>query len=250
MDYPQWKSTAQVPTGFATEYKKDPDLEKLLKGKRIVLVGPSSHIKGKGLGEKIDSYDVVVRIGQFFEIPENMYADLGKKTNIVAHSFNQFQIPQCNKSFLNSLDFVMCSMASSTFKSSHDSFFKSLTTKSYNVPDPYFYKICREAGTVVNSGFAALEILLQYDIKELFVTGYSFYNMGKYGDVYYDDYEKKAKSTAIKTKGEFKKITPQQARHDLHNQESQIQRFSKLIKEHKEITLDEYLKENFKRDEY
>ncbi len=187
MDYPQWKSTAQVPTGFATEYKKDPDLEKLLKGKRIVLVGPSSHIKGKGLGEKIDSYDVVVRIGQFFEIPENMYADLGKKTNIVAHSFNQFQIPQCNKSFLNSLDFVMCSMASSTFKSSHDSFFKSLTTKSYNVPDPYFYKICREAGTVVNSGFAALEILLQYDIKELFVTGYSFYNMGKYGDVYYDD---------------------------------------------------------------
>jgi len=88
---------------------------------------------------------------------------------------------------------------------------------------------------------------LQYEIKELFITGYSFYNMGKYGDVYYDEYEKEAKSTAIKVKGEPKNITPKQARSDLHNQKSQIERFSKLIEEYDVISLDDFLTQNFKK---
>lgn len=248
MNYPEWKSSAQSPKSDFKDfvYQKNPVLKKLLDGKRVALVGPSNHLVGLATGEKIDSYDVVVRIGQFFPIPEKMYEDFGKKTNIVAHSFNQFQIPKCDRKFLNSLDLVMCSMASNDFKGSHDVFFRSLTTDSYNISDTFFYKICKETGTTVNSGFAALIILLQYDIKEIYVTGYSFYNMGKYGEVYYGSYDKMAKDTAIRTKGEAKKVSPKQARSDLHNQPAQIRRFGELLKEYDVITLDDYLKENFK----
>ena len=249
MDYPKWTSSAAAPKPEVANIENEinVDLKELLKGKRVALVGPSSHIVGKGLGDKIDSYDIVVRIGQFFQIPEKMYPDLGKKTNIVAHSFNQFQIPKCNKTFLNSIDMVMCCMSSNNLKNQQENFFKSLTTKYYNINDDYFRKICKETGTAVNSGFAAIVVLLQYEIKELFITGYSFYNMGKYGDVYYDEYEKEAKSTAIKVKGEPKNITPKQARSDLHNQKSQIERFSKLIEEYDVISLDDFLTQNFKK---
>lgn len=250
MGHPKWTSSAPLPSQFVGKFddykhEKIEALEKLLTGKRVAVVGPSPHILGLKQGEKIDNYDVVVRIGQIFPIPKEVKEDVGTKFNIVAHSFNQFQIPVCDKEFLNSLDFVLCSMASLDFKPEHDAFINSLSTNALNLDDLFFYKMCRDTGTIINSGFAAMLLLLEYDIAELFVTGYSFYNMGKYGDVYYDKYEHVAKSTAMRAKGEFKNITPKQARNDLHNQDRQIERFAELIKEHPVITLDDYLTENF-----
>ena len=39
-------------------------LEKLVKNKRVALVGPSPHLVGSNLGDKIDSFDIVCRINE------------------------------------------------------------------------------------------------------------------------------------------------------------------------------------------
>lgn len=53
--------------------------------KSIALVGPSGHLKGLGLGARIDSYDLVARVNEFG--PSENLVDYGCRTDIVFHNF-------------------------------------------------------------------------------------------------------------------------------------------------------------------
>ncbi len=55
----------------------------LVKQKNIILVGPARTLIGKELGEKIDSYDAVVRTNNFFGIIDDMHIDYGKRCDIL-----------------------------------------------------------------------------------------------------------------------------------------------------------------------
>jgi hypothetical protein len=56
------------------------DYEKYINGKRVIFVGPSSIMIGRGLGEWIDSFDVVVRTNHFpIIMNDDIAADYGKK---------------------------------------------------------------------------------------------------------------------------------------------------------------------------
>ena len=52
-----------------------------IKGKRVAVVGNAESIIGSGQGEKIDSYDIVIRINLRFP-KEEEYKDVGKRTDI------------------------------------------------------------------------------------------------------------------------------------------------------------------------
>lgn len=54
-----------------------------LKGKTVVLVGPASYLGGKGLGEWIDSHDLVVRPNWGAPVPPAMKGDYGSRTDIL-----------------------------------------------------------------------------------------------------------------------------------------------------------------------
>ena len=50
---------------MALEMKKE--VVDLLRGKRVAIVGPSDHLAGKGIGYKIDAYDIVCRVNDIID---------------------------------------------------------------------------------------------------------------------------------------------------------------------------------------
>lgn len=61
----------------------DQQLAEYLRGKRVVLVGPSSQYEGSGAGEEIDAYDVVVRMNWGAPVPAPLWRDLGGRTDVL-----------------------------------------------------------------------------------------------------------------------------------------------------------------------
>ncbi len=249
--YPPWQSSGKSPQTFVsnfTDYTKNIALESLLENKTVAYVCPSPHLEGKGLGAYIDSHDIVVRAGSLKH--SSQHVDYGSRTDMVVHSFNSFEIPVAEKNldFLRNTKFVICAMVSADFVNEHNRFFNFLRRAGVWVEKPedsYLYKVFLQVGTICNVGLSGLVVLLNYNIKSVFVTGMSFYNMGKYGRVYEDDYYKmvtrEAKIYQSNSDGE---TSPGQARADLHNQQAQIDYFRELIKLDERISVDDYLKEN------
>ena len=50
------------------KFKQNEDMLKLVKGKRITLVGPSPHLVGKNMGQLLNSYDTICRVNDYFPI--------------------------------------------------------------------------------------------------------------------------------------------------------------------------------------
>lgn len=252
----KWCSSSATPRvqlngGEYVDYTKDPELAKLIEGKRIAFVGPSPHLIESDNGSLIDSYDIVIRPGQLFEIPSNKVSDIGSRTDVLCHSFNIFERAEAmnNLEFLSKLKYIICSMFSGIDITEQNSLFNKLKPPVHNVDDRYLLKIWEEVGTTLNCGFASILVLLNYNIKELYVTGITFYNMGNFGKIYYDDYMDKVISSEVMRGAKKIIASPEDARADLHNQSQQIAYFRKLVYENPElITLDEYLTENLFKD--
>lgn len=255
MVYSKWKSSVFEPAtpqhiyckneSYFKEYEKDNKLVEILTGKRIVIVAPSPSLMGKNNGELIDSYDVVVRVGNLIPIEKKIQSDYGKKTDILINSFNEFEINIAleNIEFLKSLKYIICSMVSTNFKKQHDIFFNTLRNEGilcHNVDDMYLWKLFKEIGTICNVGFSGLNVLLNYDIVELYVTGFTFYNMGKFGKVYRDDYYDIIPPGNLK-KNQNKTVNYNDARFDIHDIQSQIRYFKKILKIDNRIKIDDWL---------
>lgn len=246
-----WKSSMKQPNPSTfKDYVRDEELAKLIEGKRIALVGPGAHLNGSKSGELIDSYDVIIRAAQIFPLPASAHKDRGSRTDIVMHSFNHKQIAECKNhiEFFKSLEFVIASMVYTSEKPGHDAFFgvlKKEGIKTHKPTDGYLFKIFSEVGTCLNSGIAGLITLQNYDVKEIYITGFNFYNMGKYGEVYYKGYYDVTTRAKVIPSNSGQQMTAKTGRHDLHNQSPQIAYLRNLVKEKPElIKVDDYLKEN------
>tara|TARA_R100001163_G_scaffold65592_1_gene63413 strand:- start:3965 stop:4909 length:945 start_codon:yes stop_codon:yes gene_type:complete len=78
-----------------TEYT-DNHFTKFLKNKSVIIVGPDTNLKGKGLGSKIDSYDVVIRhntVWEYLPFKPGFAKDYGTKTSVL------YFAPQCFKDY-------------------------------------------------------------------------------------------------------------------------------------------------------
>ena len=68
----------------------DNHLEQLIKNKRVAIVGPSDHVNkelDEDHGEYIDSFDVVIRLNDFFYLPKELEKFYGSKYDIISSSF-------------------------------------------------------------------------------------------------------------------------------------------------------------------
>jgi len=238
--------------GDFKDYEKDDKLSKLVEGKRVAVVGPSPHLECLGYGEKIDSYDVVIRLNQKFAIPESKYKDYGSKTDIMFGSFNHLNQGECdeNKDYIKSLKLLVCPMLSMWDLHKQNSWFDSTGVPYHNVCDGHLFKIFKEVGTTCNTGFTAVIILLNYNIKELFVTGMTFFDMNKWGNVYFDEYYDSIKKATGSTYGAWnpeRHVDGFASRSDLHAQQPQIDYFRKIVDKYYPnlLSLDDYLTENF-----
>ncbi len=231
------------------EYEKDAELEALLDNKRIAFVGPAPHLHGTNSAEIIDGYDLIVRPGQMTFLSENLQMDLGHRTDIVVHSFNHLEAAKSleNIDFFKTLKFVVAAMVATDYAREQNIFFDKLRGQGINVHKPddrYLFKVFNDVGTTCNVGFMGMKLLLNYNIKELYVAGVSFYNMGNFGQIYNDDYYNTVTEAGLFGYNSNKIVTPNQARVDLHSQMPQIKEFRKMVETDKRIVLDNYLTEN------
>jgi hypothetical protein len=176
---------------------KDPIFEELVTGKSVAIVGPSPHLLGKGVGEAIDSCDVVCRVNDIVE--KKFGEDYGYKNDIIFHTCPTtwmdnfaYKLEQDEETTSN-IKMVVCPSIKATHDGKGDVVENFNKINKYDIPFWWigyenYYHFFREIGVEPNSGIRAIIILLTYPIKSLLITGFSFYDQFPEREVYADCY--------------------------------------------------------------
>tara|TARA_Y100000034_G_scaffold11587_1_gene12113 strand:+ start:9891 stop:11516 length:1626 start_codon:yes stop_codon:yes gene_type:complete len=219
--------TTKFVDGF-TDYVKDERLSTLLKDKKVCFVGPSPHLIGAKMGAHIDSHDVVIRVNQTQAVPPHRWEDYGKRTDILVSCLNAPTIAAIsqNLEWVKTLKFILCPSLSMWDVDKGTTWIDKWNIPWHNVCDGHLFKIYKDAGTTGNTGLSGLSILLNYEIEFLYVTGFSFYNFGRFGNVYYDEYKKP--NAMANVNGANTKVY----RHDIHALEPHLKYFKRMIDVH------------------
>jgi hypothetical protein len=180
------------------KFDLEPDLFKLLENKKVAIVGPSPHLIGTGLGNKIDQYDLVCRVNEVH--PTGYERDYGNKTDVVFHNCGTIHIPHFRNNLKKSpkvsknLKYVICPCVKAvgsdtnwhTWSDEHISpvVLNFHSVNKYNTPfywigmKNYKFVYNNFFGVEPNAGQTAIVILLLHKVRELFITGFSFYAQG------------------------------------------------------------------------
>jgi hypothetical protein len=166
--------------------KYDTQYNDLLRDKKVIIVGPSPSLLGSGKGKEIDEYDIVVRVNKGFPIEEGLESDLGSRTDIHYHCLHTS--PECcgdifYKEMKDDNVFISCPYPKyiNSFYSDVTSFEKE--NKKWKLPfhcadTDYYIGVARMLGTRPNSGTMTIMDLLCYDLKELHITGFTWFRDG------------------------------------------------------------------------
>ena len=165
--------------------KIDRKFNHYLKDKSVVIVGPAGYMENSKKGDKIDSYDIVVRLNNGWLPTESMYEDVGKRTTVRWHSGAEWP----NTGGMWEIDKMLkygVEYACIQYPKYLDYFHKDIKNfesrnEEFNMPfhnwsDLELYlSFHHYLGTRLSVGMAAVTDILFYDIKELHVSGFSFY---------------------------------------------------------------------------
>jgi len=206
-----------------------------LTGKRVVIVGPASYMQGKGLGELIDSFDIVVRINHALPIayPE----DYGSKTNILYHilshrgnNLNKKPIEETELKLWHELglDWMVCSHHAKSERIRIVGHMLENKFKWTCVNQKFSQGVKAQIGNKLpNTGVLAISHLLLSRLKSLNVYGFDFYLSGVYTG--YGD-----------TKDDEVAIEINKRWHDVS---AQLVYMSKLVKRDSRLIIDDTLRE-------
>jgi len=155
-----------------------------LKNKRIALIGPSQSVEGSLMGNYVDSYDIVVRMirpsNPTFLIPDRLKLDIGTKTDVV---YSNFDIPNCpDLKYFNYLKKQGVKYINSTRPVQEIPIYSHIKNHIIssgmlynNPPIEKYNKWSSKLKSSPHSGFCILLDILSFDIKELYILGYSFH---------------------------------------------------------------------------
>lgn len=171
------------------------DLEKLINNKKVALVGPSPHLIGKKLGNKIDSYDVVIRINEILSKKNRL--DYGSRTDAVFINLNSEYLETFKQMFNeNKAEFNNVKLFISPRNSLHvttenrkkldlnENIFKNsdnlgITSKLFHIGNEKNQSLESKITTFPSTGLLALMILGEIQTEQLFICGFSFYSTSK-----------------------------------------------------------------------
>jgi hypothetical protein len=212
----------------------DNDYNDYLKGKTVVLVAPSKSILKTIQGDHIDSYDIIVRLNKSLPMPKYLEPYIGSRTDILYNNLNLTDFP--GENVLNmymlkkTIKYISCPYPPITPFAKDIDYFKKLNNK-YNIPFhhinlKYYETIVNNIRTRTNTGIGAILDLLNYDIKELYITGITFFKDGHYN--------------------EYRNIPLQRVQAFanngiIHSQEPQIELLRRLVLNDKRIRIDKTL---------
>ena len=165
-------------------------LSKILKNKKVIIVGPSASTLINKNGNFIDSFDIVIRVNRGVE-PTKLHSEfIGKRTDIL---YNCMLEKPDNGGIIdvqllkdNNVKYIIYHPEVSFEGIGINKPPRTLNMNTVNnlhsnnintqMIDPIFYNsISKQVSCRPNTGFIALFHLLSFDIKELYITGYTFY---------------------------------------------------------------------------
>jgi hypothetical protein len=213
--------------------KKDIDYYNFLKDKKVCIVGPAPHLIDSNKSEFIESYDIIVRLNRSFPVSKKREKDIGKRTDIFYNCLN----PEPDSGGSLNLDLIKNNVKylsmpyPDIFPFNIDIARFNYFNNNYNIPfhimDLETYKIVSsEMGTRPNTGVLAIIDILSYPVKELYVTGISFFRGG------YDiEYRDKVDGIKVKDQKHSEQLALDRMRRSgNHTQEGQIQYIKKIFK--------------------
>lgn len=219
----------------------------VLKGKRIAIVGPANSAYGTGRGEYIDGFDYVIRINKAAMLVSSgkASADIGKKTDILCHSFFENEYSGGGPLDFKLYDqlgirYVINPIPTNFGRRGTFNFYKKyrLAQKVYSLATEPYRKVEAAFGRFrPTTGFCALKLAIEADFAELFITGFTFFRT-PYGDGYRD---------ALKDMEANRKHIEKE---NHHSPEIEYQEFKKMLTENarKNICTDDTLQHMLKVD--
>ena len=213
--------------------------QKLINKKRIVIVGPADYVNNHDI---INNYDIIIRMNKGLKMEKNQKT--GSRTDILYHAVNLSEEnggPLTPRSNLH-IRFVYPMIK----KNEKNSFYLVGTIRDYrkickNYPNLRNFSILPkkkylEFESLVcsrpNTGLITILDILSYDIKELYITGFTLFQTD-----YSKDYREKVdgnKNTGEEARKRMEKI-------GVHNQKKQSEIFRKIIIEHEKVKYDKEL---------
>lgn len=166
------------------------DLSDYLKNKRVIIIGPSKSLLRNKNKNFIESFDVIVRVNRGIEPIEKFNEYIGSKTDILyncmlEHSDNG-GIIDINLLTKNNVKYIIYHpevtfegisiqqkpkiLNNNTLKNIEDN-----NIITHMIDSTFYNTISSQVNCRPNTGFIALFHLLSYNIKELYITGYTFY---------------------------------------------------------------------------
>ena len=214
-----------------------------LKDKRVIIVGPAWHSKNSKQKDFIEKYDVVVRMNAGSIIPtEKVVVDIGSRIDIWYCSLSGYFFNKeiITSKFLKELKQRGLKWISCPYVSKRAGGIRKL--EKYNkcsipihvVNHEYYKDLYSISKTKITTGLVTIYDLLHFDIKELYLTGMSFYSTDVINKrkTYYSGY--------------IKGVTYVNQKSVKHNFFNELKIFANIYKKYKKINCDDTLKQILK----
>lgn len=216
------------------------EYEKFLSDKTVCVVGPASSmtdIVGSSFAskeeqvDKINSYDVIVRLNKTLPIPENLSSFIGKRTDVLYNCMTPvenkmlYNIPYLSKE----ISWMVSSMPAKPPAIFDINRFAQINNGAINFTVPrteYWNKVEQELQTRPNTGFWAILDLLSCPIKELYITGITFFRGGYIRE--YKDFNEEQALAYLERDGH-------------HKQPPQIEYMKKTLLKDERVSMDNFL---------
>ncbi|QOI97861.1 MAG: glycosyltransferase family 29 protein [Flammeovirgaceae bacterium] len=229
-------------------FRRTINLERLLLGKRVAIIGAANSAFHTGKGEYIDGFDVVIRVNKAPLLLKQgeWKEDIGTKADILFHSFYENERSgggPLNLALYDSLNIRYLINPISEFSGYRVifNFYKKylLTRTVFTLPRKLFKKIKSDLGTYKPTiGFCALYAVLHTNFSELYITGFTFFRTA-FGEGYRNE---------MREPGQVREFIKSAG---LHDPELELAVFSALLHKNrkKRIVLDSSLSEIVKSAE-
>lgn len=204
----------------------------LISGKKVIFVGPSPNLIGKGKGRTIDKFDVVVRTNGAFPVDPYMVGDYGQRCEIlyINVSFSRVMYPLPAKIYKKlGLKWLVFKAIDKDILSEYEKIIPSRI-----VPDGL---VKWQYATPVMMGVIILRDLLAYKPSRLHLKGIDFFTAK---NAYYRGYIPSKIATIVSER------TKKNLGHNaiVHDLKANAQEMKKIILENRRIiTIDESVRE-------
>lgn len=205
-----------------------------LDGKRVVIVGPAPSVVGSNQGTIIDSYDIVVRLNKALPIPHGLKNDIGTRTDVLYNCMNPS--PECGGEIKtdilteNGVKFLVAPYPPTTGYRFGADIENYLKLNGQKVPfchfdQKLFADLLKEI-KLPNTGISAIIDLLSFNIKELYITGFTFFKGGYMKE--YRGYNEQ-------------QVLQRMAKYNLHDQDKQLAYMKTILPNEPRVKMDNAL---------